>query len=40
VRVRGPEEWVWPDERAIRKGLPGMATVRLKDDRRRLALVG
>jgi hypothetical protein len=20
VRVRGPEEWVWPDERAIRKG--------------------
>lgn len=44
VRVRGPEEWVWPDEQALRAaaatGLPGLAKVRLRDDRRRVALVG
>lgn len=41
VRVRGPEEWVWPSEERLRRGrVPGLAKVRLRDDWRRVALVG
>lgn len=39
VRVRGPEEWVWPEEQTIRRWArephPGLVAVRLRDDRRR-----
>jgi hypothetical protein len=43
VRVRGPEEWVWPDESTLRRwarGLaqPGIRKVRLTDDPRRVVL--
>lgn len=38
VRVRGPEEWVWPSERALRRGTPGLARTRLTDDPRRFVL--
>ena len=42
VRARGPARW--PDERELRevarRGAPGIARVRLTDDRRRVALVG
>lgn len=42
VRVRGPEEWVWPDEGTLRRwarGLaPGLRKVRLTDDPRRVVL--
>jgi hypothetical protein len=44
VRVRGPEAWVWPDERTIRRWAsgrpgPGVAKIRLTDQKR-VALVG
>lgn len=43
VRVRGPEEWVWPDESTIRGWVrrlpPGLAKARLRDDPRRVALI-
>ena len=42
VRVRGPEEWVWPPEPTLRtwarKGRPGLARTRLVDDPRRVML--
>ncbi len=42
VRVRGPEEWVWPDEgtlrRWARRGAPGLRKVKLTDDPRRVVL--
>lgn len=43
VRVRGPEEWVWPDELTLRRWargrvLPGIRKVRLTDDPRRVVL--
>lgn len=44
VRVRGPEEWVWPDETTLRRWsrgrVPkGLARTRLTDDRARVVLV-
>jgi Zn-dependent peptidase ImmA (M78 family) len=43
VRVRGPEEHVWPDERSIRemarKPGPGIRKVRITDQPRRAAIV-
>jgi predicted transcriptional regulator len=42
VRVRGPEEWVWPDEAVVRRwargAAPGLRKVRLTDDPRRVVL--
>lgn len=43
VRLRGPEEWVWPDESTLRRwargrALPGIRKVRLTDDPRRVVL--
>lgn len=43
VRVRGPEEWVWPDESTLRRWArgrvqPGIRKVRLTDDPRRIVL--
>ena len=42
VRVRGPEEWVWPAEdilrRWARRPAPGIRKVRLADDPRRFVL--
>lgn len=42
VRVRGPEEWVWPDGDTVRRwarnGCPGYSKERLRDDRRRVVL--
>lgn len=42
VRVRGPEEWVWPDESTLRRWArrpaPGLRKVRLTDDPRRVVL--
>lgn len=42
VRVRGDEEWLWPDESTIRqwarKPLPGLRKTKLKDDPRRVVL--
>ncbi len=42
VRVRGPEEWVWPDETVLRcwarSVAPGLKKVRLTDDPRRIVL--
>lgn len=43
VRVRGPEAFIWPEERTIRswaqKPGPGLARVRLTDQPRRVALL-
>lgn len=42
VRVRGPAEWVWPDERTLRqwarRPAPGLRKTRLTDDPRRVVL--
>lgn len=42
VRVRGPEEWVWPDEltlrRWARRPVPGIRKTTLTDDPRRVML--
>ena len=42
VRVRGPEEWLWPDEATVRgwaRGrMAGLRKVRLTDDPRRMML--
>ncbi len=42
VRVRGPEDWVWPDTETVRRwaraGRPGLKKTRLRDDRRRVVL--
>lgn len=42
IRVRGLEEWVWPDERTLRSWArrppSGLAKTRLTDDRRRVVL--
>ena len=42
VRVRGPEEWVWPDESTLRRWARGRAPdvrkTRLTDDPRRVVL--
>jgi hypothetical protein len=42
VRVRGPEEWVWPDETTLRRWArrpaPGLRRARLRDDPRRVLL--
>ena len=42
VRVRGPEEWIWPDEGTLRRWArgraPGLRKVRLTDDPRRVVL--
>lgn len=44
VRVRGPENWVWPDERTLRgwasgRTRPGIRKVRLTDQPKRVALL-
>jgi IrrE N-terminal-like domain len=43
IRVRGPEEWVWPDETTlrgwVRRTPPGIAKTRLTDDPRRVVFV-
>lgn len=43
VRVRGPEEWVWPEEGTLRRWArrppTGLAKTRLTDDPRRVVLV-
>jgi hypothetical protein len=43
VRVRGPDDFVWPDERTLRRWAdrprPGLSRVRLTDQPRRVALV-
>jgi hypothetical protein len=40
VHVAGPEHWEWGDVRAlVRADRPGLAKVRLSDDRRRLVLL-
>jgi hypothetical protein len=46
IRVRGPDEWVWPDEDTLRRwarnprSLPrGLAKTRLTDDDRRVVLL-
>lgn len=45
IRVRGPDEWVWPDEQTLRqwarvRRLPrGLARTRLTDDERRVVIV-
>lgn len=42
VRVRGPDEWVWPDEGTLRgwakRPAPGLRKTRLTDDPRRVLL--
>lgn len=42
VRVRGPEEWIWPSEATIRRwargAVPGLHKVRLTDDPRRIVI--
>lgn len=42
VRVRGPEEWIWPEESTLRRwaraGAPGLTKVRLTDDPKRIVL--
>ena len=42
VRVRGPDTWVWPDERTLRawvhRPMPGLRKTRLTDDPRRVVL--
>lgn len=42
VRVRGPEEWTWPDEATLRRWArrpaPGLRKVQLRDDPRRVVL--
>lgn len=42
VRVRGPLDWVWPDEATLRRWarrpIPGLRKVRLADDPRRVVL--
>lgn len=42
VRVRGPENWVWPAESTLRswakRAMPGLRKVRLTDDPRRVVL--
>lgn len=42
VRVRGPEEWVWPAESVVRRwargAAPGLRKTRLTDDPRRVVL--
>lgn len=42
VRVRGPEEWAWPDESVLRRWArrpaPGIRKARLTDDPRRVIL--
>lgn len=42
VRVRGPEDWVWPDESTLRRWArrpaPGLRKTRLTDDPRRVVL--
>lgn len=42
VRVRGSEEWVWPDGDTVRRwarnGRPELSKTRLQDDRRRVVL--
>jgi hypothetical protein len=42
VRVRGPDEWTWPDVATVRQwarnGRPGLSKTRLRDDRRRVLL--
>lgn len=42
VRVRGPEEWIWPDERTLRawarRPAPGLRKTVLTDDPRRVVL--
>ena len=42
VRVRGPEEWVWPEEAIVRRWArapaPGLRKVRLTDDPRRVVI--
>jgi Zn-dependent peptidase ImmA (M78 family) len=42
VRVRGPEEWVWPEEEVVRRWARraphGLRKVRLSDDPRRVVL--
>lgn len=42
VRVRGPDEWVWPDEgtlrRWARRPVPGLRKTKLTDDPRRVVL--
>lgn len=42
VRVRGPKEWVWPDEgtlrRWARRPAPGVRKTKLRDDPRRVML--
>lgn len=42
VRVRGPEDWVWPDESVVRRwarvSTPGIRKVRLTDDPKRVVL--
>lgn len=45
VRTRGPDSWVWPESETIVKWArgtppPGLAKVRVEDDRRRMVLVG
>jgi hypothetical protein len=43
VRVRGPDDWCWPDEDTVRawaRSGQRVARVRLSDDRRRVVLVG
>lgn len=43
VRVRGPEEWIWPEEETLRRWArrppSGLAKTTLTDDRRRVVLV-
>lgn len=42
VRVRGPEEWVWPDERTVRawarRPMPGVRKTVLTDAPRRVVV--
>jgi hypothetical protein len=42
VRVRGPEEWIWPEEAVLRRWarrpIPGVTKVRLTDDPKRVVL--
>ena len=38
VRVRGPEAWVWPSERELRRGHPGMRRAALCCEARRFVL--
>jgi hypothetical protein len=38
VRVRGPEAWVWPSERELRRGYPGLRRAPLCCEPRRFVL--